>query len=84
MLPGFVGRDASGRTSVLGRGGSDLTAVFLARELEGSCRLVKDVDGLYTADPASSGCPAVRHGVLGDSPASGGRRDPAQGDPLRP
>lgn len=55
VLPGFVGRDASGRTSVLGRGGSDLTAVFLARELGGSCRLVKDVDGLYTADPAASG-----------------------------
>jgi homoserine dehydrogenase len=55
VLPGFVGRDASGRTSVLGRGGSDLTAVFLARELGGACRLVKDVDGLYTADPAASG-----------------------------
>jgi homoserine dehydrogenase len=52
VLPGFVGRDQAGRTAVLGRGGSDLTAVFLARELGGSCRLVKDVDGLYTADPA--------------------------------
>ena len=55
VIPGFVGRDASGRTSVLGRGGSDLTAVFLARELGGSCRLVKDVDGLYTASPSVPG-----------------------------
>lgn len=52
VIPGFVGRDPSGRTAVLGRGGSDLTAVFLARELGGSCRLIKDVDGLYTADPS--------------------------------
>ena len=55
VIPGFVGRDPSGRTAVLGRGGSDLTAVFLARELGGSCRLVKDVDGLYTADPVQAG-----------------------------
>ena len=55
VIPGFVGRDASGRTAVLGRGGSDLTAVVLAKELGGSCRLVKDVDGLYTADPSRPG-----------------------------
>jgi homoserine dehydrogenase len=55
VIPGFVGRDSSGHTAVLGRGGSDLTAVFLARELGGSCRLIKDVDGLYTADPSHSG-----------------------------
>lgn len=55
VIPGFVGRDASGRIAVLGRGGSDLTAVFLARELGGSCRLVKDVDGLYTSDPTHPG-----------------------------
>ncbi|HBL27256.1 MAG TPA: hypothetical protein DD490_10515 [Acidobacteria bacterium] len=58
VVPGFVGRDVSGHTAVLGRGGSDLTAVFLARELGGSCRLIKDVDGLYTSDPGRPG--AVR------------------------
>jgi homoserine dehydrogenase len=32
-----------------------LTAVFLAHELRASrCRLVKDVDGLYTSDPKSA------------------------------
>ena len=39
---------------LLGRGGSDLTALFLAHELRASrCRLVKDVDGLYASDPKS-------------------------------
>lgn len=52
VLPGFVGRDAEGGTTLLGRGGSDLTALFLAQQLGGRCVLVKDVDGLYTADPA--------------------------------
>jgi homoserine dehydrogenase len=50
VLPGFVGR-ADGETTLLGRGGSDLTALFVAHQLDGQCRLVKDVDGLYTSDP---------------------------------
>jgi homoserine dehydrogenase len=60
VLPGFIGRDAEGRTTLLGRGGSDLTALFVAERLiaAGSsgtrCRLVKDVDGLYEFDPAKA------------------------------
>lgn len=55
VVPGFVGRDASGAVTVLGRGGSDLTALFLATRLAAQeCRLVKDVDGLYTDDPRVS------------------------------
>ena len=50
VLPGFVGR-ADGETTLLGRGGSDLTALFVAHQLDGQCILVKDVDGLYTSDP---------------------------------
>src|SRR6266496_2718512 len=53
VLPGFVGRGESGDTTLLGRGGSDLTALFLAHRLAARCVLVKDVDGLYTSDPAS-------------------------------
>src|SRR5215207_8667725 len=49
VLPGFVGRDAEGGATLLGRGGSDLTALFLAERLGVRG---KDVDGLYTADPA--------------------------------
>lgn len=51
VLPGFVGRNRTGQTTLLGRGGSDLTALFLAQRLGGTCRLIKDVDGLYTSDP---------------------------------
>lgn len=55
VLPGFIGRDAQGAPTLLGRGGSDLTALFLAQHLRARCVLFKDVDGLYTADPARSG-----------------------------
>lgn len=54
VVPGFAGRDADGRVTLLGRGGSDLTAVFLAARLGAECRLVKDVSGIYEADPAST------------------------------
>src|ERR1700752_1304684 len=54
VLPGFVGKSRSGKTTLLGRGGSDLTALFLAQRLGGVCRLIKDVDGLYTSDPNST------------------------------
>ena len=55
VLPGFVGR-AEGETTLLGRGGSDLTALFVAHQLDGQCILVKDVDGLYTSDPNDETC----------------------------
>jgi homoserine dehydrogenase len=55
VVPGFVGKDERGRLSLLGRGGSDLTALFLAHQLGAEeCRLVKDVDGVYPADPRTA------------------------------
>lgn len=57
VLPGFVGRDANGETTLLGRGGSDYSAIFLAQHLRAHCVLLKDVDGLYTGDPS---CASVR------------------------
>jgi homoserine dehydrogenase len=61
VLPGFIGLGDNGTTTLLGRGGSDLTALFLAQQLGAHCRLVKDVDGLYTSDPNSAdGCEAAR------------------------
>ncbi len=53
VVPGFVAEDARGEPRLLGRGGSDLTAVFLAHSLKARrCRLVKDVDALFDRDPA--------------------------------
>ncbi|HKT23750.1 MAG TPA: hypothetical protein VJR04_04065, partial [Terriglobales bacterium] len=51
VVPGFIGQMQDGRTSLLGRGGSDLSALFLAVHLRGGCRLLKDVDGVYDHDP---------------------------------
>lgn len=56
VIPGFVACDGAGRTVTLGRGGSDLTALFLAQHLRADrCRLIKDVDGLYEWDPGAPG-----------------------------
>ena len=61
VVPGFGAVDASGRVSLLGRGGSDLTAVYLAAELGlDRVRLLKDVDGLYDHDPADGSRPVLR------------------------
>jgi homoserine dehydrogenase len=65
VTPGFVGRDDLNRTTLLGRGGSDLTALFIARRLGASCRLVKDVDGLYEWDPAKAGPAPRRYESMG-------------------
>ncbi len=52
VIPGFVARDRCGRVALFGRGGSDLSALFLAKQLNARCRLIKDVDGIYNNDPA--------------------------------
>lgn len=54
VVPGFFAAAADGGLALLGRGGSDLTAAYLAAELQARCILLKDVDGLYEADPATS------------------------------
>lgn len=54
VIPGFVARDRCGRVVLFGRGGSDLSALFLAKQLNARCRLIKDVDGIYDCDPATN------------------------------
>ncbi len=54
VVPGFFAQVAGGGLALLGRGGSDLTALYLAAELSAQCILLKDVDGLYEADPATA------------------------------
>lgn len=56
VFPGFIGRGADGRPHLLGRGGSDLTAIFLAAEFEAErCVLLKDAPGIFEWDPAPTG-----------------------------
>lgn len=65
VAPGFVGRQQDGAISLLGRGGSDMSAVFLAQELQADhCRLIKDVDGVFEFDPARAGVSPRRYRTM--------------------
>jgi len=60
VVPGFFATDAAGAVRSLGRGGSDLTAVLLAKGLNASrCELLKDVPGYFSSDPHVN--PNARH-----------------------
>ncbi len=52
IVAGFQGVDMNQDITTLGRGGSDLTAVALAKALSAdTCEIYTDVDGIYTTDP---------------------------------
>jgi aspartate kinase len=52
IVAGFQGVSADANITTLGRGGSDLTAVALAKALKADvCEIYTDVLGVYTADP---------------------------------
>lgn len=61
VVPGFCGLDATGRITLLGRGGSDLTALLFAQRLGARCTLLKGVAGEPEGDPAVFGMPARRY-----------------------
>lgn len=52
LTQGFVASDARGHAVLLGRGGSDTSASYLAAKIGAArCEIWTDVPGLYTADP---------------------------------
>ena len=52
IVAGFQGVNLNQDITTLGRGGSDLTAVALAKALHADvCEIFTDVEGVYTADP---------------------------------
>jgi len=52
ITQGFIGSEAKGRTTTLGRGGSDYTAALLGEALKASrVDIWTDVPGIYTTDP---------------------------------
>lgn len=64
---GYYGDTGSGRdeVSILGRGGSNLTAVALADALgQGVCTMFTDVDGVYDCDPNVHGEVACKLGKV--------------------
>lgn len=52
ILPGFVAKTAEGKTTTLGRGGSDYSAAIYAATLEADeLQIWTDVSGMFTANP---------------------------------
>lgn len=52
IVPGFIASDADGRTTTLGRGGSDYTGAIFAAALDANVlEIWTDVSGMMTADP---------------------------------
>ncbi len=52
VVAGFLGQSPDGKITTLGRGGSDVSAVILGRCLDaGEVIFVKDVGGVFSADP---------------------------------
>jgi homoserine dehydrogenase len=55
VMPGYVAIGEKDRAVLLGQGGADLTALFVADQLGAPALLLKDVDGVYSRDPAQGG-----------------------------
>ena len=52
IIPGYQGISSSGEITTIGRGGSDATAVAIAKIFQtDSCDIYTDVDGVYSTDP---------------------------------
>ena len=52
VLPGFQGISENGDITTIGRGGSDATAVAVAKLFNAdTCEIYTDVDGVYSTDP---------------------------------
>ena len=52
VIPGFQGISKNGDITTIGRGGSDATAVAIAKIFNAdTCEIYTDVDGIYSTDP---------------------------------
>ena len=52
IVTGFQGVNSEGRVTTLGRGGTDASAIMLAKFFNAdACDIYTDVDGVYTTDP---------------------------------
>jgi len=52
VIPGFQGISKEGNITTIGRGGSDATAVAIAKLFKtDSCEIYTDVDGVFSTDP---------------------------------
>jgi len=51
VMPGYVAIGENDRPALLGNGGADLSALYVAHRLGVEAILLKDVDGIYSRDP---------------------------------
>ena len=52
IVPGFQGISKNGDVTTIGRGGSDATAVAIAKLFDAdACEIFTDVDGVFSSDP---------------------------------
>ena len=52
IIPGFQGISKNGDVTTIGRGGSDATAVAIAKIFNADyCEIYTDVDGVFSTDP---------------------------------
>ena len=52
IIPGFQGVSKNGDITTIGRGGSDATAVAVAKKFKAdTCEIYTDVDGVFSSDP---------------------------------
>ena len=52
IITGYIGKSKSGKTTTLGRNGSDYTATMIAASLKATIVIINtDISGVMTADP---------------------------------
>lgn len=61
VMPGYVAIGENDRPALLGNGGADLSALYVAHRLGVEAILLKDVDGIYTHDPKQGGAERFTH-----------------------
>ena len=64
VMPGYVAIGEQDRAVLLGQGGADLTALFVAQSLGVEAILLKDVDGIYAHDPKQAGPAPQRYKAI--------------------
>ena len=78
VVCGFLGKTEGGKTTTMGRGGSDTTAVVLGNCLRArEVVLIKDVEGVYSSDPDKVSNPKfieMLHGEEAEMLAAGGAK----------
>lgn len=64
VMPGYAAIGDHDRPALLGQGGADLTALYVAQQLGAPALLLKDVDGVYERDPKESGDAPLRYDAI--------------------